>query len=176
MGIDLKRVIFSTSLFISAAISLPAQAVVKGDALPAIAVKGHSAPELNQTAMQGKVTMINFWATWCAACKVEIKEMEEQFKAFAGEKDFQMAYVSLDKDPAKAAEWFATNLRDPQQMLKHLYLDQAFEAAETLKVESFPMTFIVDRTGKVSYVQAGFKEGENSTEEMVKAIAQMLRQ
>lgn len=176
MGIDLKQVVFATGLFFSAAMSLPAHAVVKGDVLPAIAVKGHTASELNQASMQGKVTMINFWATWCAACKVEIKEMEEQFKAFAGDKDFQMAYVSLDKDPAKAVEWFSSNLKDPQAMLKHLYMDQAFAAAEALKVESFPMTFIVDRSGKVSYLQAGFKEGENSTEEMAKVIAQALRQ
>lgn len=168
------RSFLSTAFMISA--TSQAHAVVKGDLLPAVAIKGHSAAELNQSSLQGKVTMINFWATWCAACKVEIKEMEEAFKAFSGEKDFQMAYVSLDKDPAKAVEWFNANLKDPQQMLKHLYLDQAFEAAEALKVESFPMTFVIDRSGKVSYLQAGFKEGENSTEDMAKTIGVLLRQ
>lgn len=153
-----------------------AAAVTKGEPLPAIDVKGVNQGELNQSTLQGKVTMINFWATWCAACKVELKEMEDHFRAFSGDKDFQMAFVSLDKDPSKAVEWINANLKDPQQMISHLYSDASFAAAETLSVESFPMTFVVGKDGKVAHIQAGYKEGENSTEEMAKTIEGLLRQ
>jgi peroxiredoxin len=153
-----------------------ASAVVSGDVLPAISVKHHEAGQLDQAKLSGKVTVINFWATWCAACKVELKEMEEQFKAFSDEKDFHAAYVSLDKDPSKAIDWFSTNLKDPSNMLKSLYSDAKFEAAETLKVESFPMTFVIDKNGKIAKIHEGFKEGENSTEEIAKTVEALLRQ
>lgn len=152
-----------------------AQAVVSGDVLPAISVKHHEAGQLDQAKLSGKVTVINFWATWCAACKVELKEMEEQFKVFSDEKDFHVAYVSLDKDPAKAVDWFKGNLKDPAEMLKSLYSDAGFLAAESLKVESFPMTFVIDQNGKIANIHEGFKEGENSTEEIAKAVAALLR-
>lgn len=153
-----------------------ASAVVSGDVLPTIEVKHHESGQLDQAKLNGKVTVINFWATWCAACKVELKEMEEQFKVFGDEKDFNAAYVSLDKDPRKAVEWFSGNLKDPNQMLKSLYIDSAFQTAEKLKVESFPMTFVIDKNGKIAKIHEGFKEGENSTEEIAKAVAELLRQ
>lgn len=152
-----------------------AGAVVNGDVLPEIAIKHHQSGQIDQAKLKGKVTLINFWATWCAACKVELKEMEDQFRVFSGEKDFQVAYVSLDKEPAKAIEWFNTNLKDPKPMLEHLFLDPAFAAAEKLKVESFPMTFIIDQDGKVVQMVEGFKEGEGSTDSMVKTIGRLLR-
>jgi peroxiredoxin len=153
-----------------------ASAVASGDVLPTIEVKHHESGQLDQAKLNGKVTVINFWATWCAACKVELKEMEDQFKVFGDEKDFHAAYVSLDKDPNKAVEWFGSNLKDPAQMLKSLYLDSAFQAAEKLKVESFPMTFVIDKNGKIAKIHEGFKEGENSTEEIAKVVAELLRQ
>lgn len=169
---NLQQYVLLTGLVFAAG---RAQAVVSGDVLPEISVKHHQAGQIDQSKLQGKVTLINFWATWCAACKIELKEMEDQFRAFSGEKDFQVAYVSLDKESGKAVEWFNSNLKDPKQMLENLFLDPAFEAAEKLKVESFPMTFIIGRDGKVAQVIEGFKEGEHSTDGMVKTIGQLLR-
>ena len=170
------KLISSLVFFAGSLTASTASAVVSGDVLPGISVKHHQAGQLDQAKLSGKVTVINFWATWCAACKVELKEMEEQFKAFSDEKDFHVAYVSLDKDPTKAVEWFNSNLKDPAQMLKSLYSDAAFQAAETLKVESFPMTFVIDKNGKVAKIHEGFKEGEKSTEEIAKAVSALLRQ
>ena len=170
------QLIVSLVVFTVALTATSAHAVVSGDVLPAISVKHHEAGQLDQAKLSGKVTVINFWATWCASCKVEQKEMEEQFKAFSEEKDFQAAYVSLDKDPAKAIEWFRVNLKDPAQMLKSLYSDATFQTAEKLKVDSFPMTFVIDKNGKVAKIHEGFKEGENSTEDIAKTVEALLRQ
>ena len=170
--ISISSLVFFAGALISAS---TASAVVSGDVLPAISVKHHEAGQLDLAKLSGKVTVINFWATWCAACKVELKEMEEQFKVFADDHGFQAAYVSLDRDPGKAVEWFGSNLKDPAQMLKSLYSDPTFKAAETLKVESFPMTFVIDQNGKVAKIHEGFKEGENSTEEIAKAVAKLLK-
>jgi thiol-disulfide isomerase/thioredoxin len=154
-----------------------ARAVVDGDALPKLAIKGYQGAgggELNNASLPGKITLINFWATWCAACKVELVEMEDQLKPLLGESDFQVAFVSLDKEPEKAAAWFLGNLKDPDTFLKRLYLDSKFETADELKVDSFPMTLIIGRDGKVARVQRGFKEGEKSTEELVRFAGKLL--
>ncbi len=153
-----------------------ANAVEVGEIMPDVAIKQESGSgTLSNAAMSGKVTVINFWATWCAACKVELVEMEEQLKPYLTDQDFQVAFVSLDKDPSKAAEWFQGNLKSPDLFLKHLYSDAAFEAADKLKVDSFPMTLVIGKDGKVAHVQRGFKEGEDSTARLVKVSTDLLK-
>lgn len=153
----------------------PALAINVGEPLPALSVKHIKDGALDNATLNGKVTIVNFWATWCAACKVELLEMEDLFKPLAAEKDFQMAFVSLDKESEKATEWFQSNLKEPDLFLKSLYMDSGFETADKLNVDAFPMTFVIGRDGKVAYVQNGFKEGESSTEKIAKLAAEMIR-
>jgi cytochrome c biogenesis protein CcmG, thiol:disulfide interchange protein DsbE len=155
--------------------SSTAFAVAAGDSLPVLSVKHVKEGALSNDAFKGKVTIVNFWATWCAACKVELIEMEDAFKPLVGEADFQTAFVSLDKEPEKAVEWFQANLKEPARFLKDLYIDATFETADKLQVDSFPMTLIIGRDGKVAYVQKGFKEGEGSTEVLAKLAGDILR-
>ena len=47
---------------------------------------------------QGKVILLNIWATWCAPCRVEMPSLERLHKKFAGT-DFRVVAVSVDGDP-----------------------------------------------------------------------------
>jgi thiol-disulfide isomerase/thioredoxin len=125
--------------------------------------------------MIGKVTLVNFWATWCEACKVELAEMEKLLAPHLGHRDLNVAFVSLDKERDKAVAWFKQNLSNPGSMLPRLYSDAQFKLAEKLEVDSFPLTLVIGRDGKIAYVQRGFKEGEGSTEKIVKLIAELLQ-
>ena len=163
--------------WISAAFLLTsaASAVELGDKFPAKTIKHIEKGQISTGDMAGKVTIINFWATWCEACKVEIVEMEDLFRPYVHDKNFQMVFVSLDKDPSKAKEWFASNLKKPDEMTKFLYSDKTFALAEELSIDSFPMTMIIEPNGKIGYIQKGFVEGEGSTEKMVAHSAKVLK-
>ena len=149
--------------------------VEKGVTFPGVTIQNYNKKQvLDKKSLTGKVTVVNFWATWCEACKVELVEMEDMFRPYFAEDNFQMAFVSLDKNPEKAAQWFKDNLKDPNGLLKHLYIDPKFQAADKLEVDSFPMTFVIDQNGKVVHIQKGFKEGEGSTEEIAKIAKGLL--
>jgi peroxiredoxin len=92
-----------------------------------------------------------------------------------GHKDLNVAFVSLDKERDKAVAWFKQNLTNPGAMLPRLYSDAQFKLAEKLEVDSFPLTLVIGRDGKIAYVQRGFKEGEGSTEKIVKLTAELLQ-
>jgi thiol-disulfide isomerase/thioredoxin len=153
-----------------------ARAVTSGEALPPLDLKALGGGEpLTTGTVAGKVTLLNFWATWCDACKVEIKEMETKLREAMAQGDFRLAFVSLDKEPEKAIEWFRANLKEPEVFLKHLYSDASFQTSERLNVDSFPMTVVVDRAGKVAQVQRGYKEGEGSTDGLAKLAGELLK-
>jgi thiol-disulfide isomerase/thioredoxin len=146
--------------------AMPAFAVKVGDILPKLEVQDESGKALQPWA--GKQTLINFWATWCDACKVELKEMESEVTKLGA--DRQVVFVSLDKEPKKAKEYFTKEFKSGPAMVGRLFYDSNFAMAEALGVESFPMTLVVDEKGKVIKIQDGFKPGSKSTEALFQTL------
>ena len=90
-------------------------------------------------------------------------------------KDFQAAFVSLDKEPAKAAAWLVHELRGGEELARRMFVDAEFVAADRLRLDAFPTTLVVGRDGRVVHVQRGFKPGVASTQRTVKMVTELLR-
>lgn len=153
-----------------------ALAIAENEAFPSsLTIKAYKTGVLDRQMLAGKVTVINFWATWCESCKVELVEMEEKFQSLLENKDFQLAFVSLDKDPDKAGGWLSGHLKKPDTFLNLLYKDPDFAAAETLGIDAFPMTLVISKDGVVRYIQKGFEEGTQSTEKIIDFAKKLLQ-
>jgi thiol-disulfide isomerase/thioredoxin len=126
-------------------------------------------------SVTGRVTMINFWATWCDACKVEIAEFEKMFPKLVKNKDFHLAFVSLDKDPKMASKWIRKNSKMANEGLAGSYHDADFVTADKLGVDAFPMTLILGKDGKIAHIQRGYTEEQKSTEAMMAKVQQLLK-
>lgn len=159
----LANTVVGSCLLLSAGRSL---AVAEGDMMPSVDITARDGK--TKLEWKGKVAVINFWATWCEACKVELKEMNTDFSPLYSRSDVVVGYVSLDKEPEKAREYLTTAFGPEAAVTKNLAHDQTFKAADTLGVDSFPMTLVIDKTGKIIKIQRGFKDGEGSTQSMLK--------
>lgn len=102
--------------------------------------------ETDLRAFQGKVLIVNFWATWCAPCIKEMPSLDRLQAAFPGE-DFEVVAVSQDRGGAKVAAPF---LRD-RLKLENLavYLDPKFKLGRAFKNRGLPATYAIDRTGNL---------------------------
>ncbi len=149
--------------------------IAEGDFFPKVEIAKNEKGKFHSDMLKGKVTVVNFWATWCEACKVELKEMQQDFASLLKEKDFQFMFVSLDKDPSKASTWVRENMKDAESFLEYLYQDPEFSTADSLNVDSFPMTFVIGKDGKIIKIQRGFKEGEGSTRQIAEAVQGILK-
>jgi thiol-disulfide isomerase/thioredoxin len=72
---------------------------------PAVTFKDLNGKDVTLAQYKGKVVLVNFWATWCAPCKVEIPWMIEFQKKY-GPRGFTILGVSMDEGGKKAVQPF----------------------------------------------------------------------
>jgi thiol-disulfide isomerase/thioredoxin len=72
---------------------------------PTVSLKDLNDKDVNLQQYKGQVVLVNFWATWCAPCKVEIPWMIEFQKKYSP-RGFTILGVSMDEDGKKAIEPF----------------------------------------------------------------------
>ncbi|MCD6011420.1 MAG: hypothetical protein K0Q79_1282 [Flavipsychrobacter sp.] len=119
-------------------------------------VKTNKKMPFNTTFEQGKVTLVNFWATWCVPCKKEIKNVS--LKLAEWQKEAQFNYMTVSVDEARA-EGLVRSYAVSQGWTFPYYIDVNSELKRSLNFQSVPYTIIVDKNGKVVFSHTGYEEG-----------------
>lgn len=118
--------------------------------------------------LRGHVVMLNFWATWCNPCRVEIPQLQ---KLYAQYKDigFTILGVSIDNNKTKAAK-MATDLGAKFPIL----FDDTQAVSKLYSIKTMPFTILIDRDGKIRHIFQGYKAGYES--KYSQAIRELLRE
>ena len=121
--------------------------------------------EVDLAKMKDKVTLIDFWATWCGPCIVEMPNVIETYNKHK-EAGFDVIGISLDEDKAALEQFIKSN-----EMPWPQYFDGkgwANEIAQRFGIGSIPATFLIGKDGKVV---ASNLRGEALEEAVTKALA-----
>ncbi len=148
---------------------------------------GKPAPNFTLTNLQGKkvslsdykgkAVQLNFWATWCAPCKIETPWLIELEKQYAP-KGFEILAVSfddLDKDDPKLLAKDKADIVKGAQALKISYpvlIDGDSISKAYGDVEVFPTSFWVDRSGTVVAYSAGLTSKSDLEENIKKSLGE----
>jgi len=116
-------------------------------------------------ALKGKVVLLNFWATWCPPCKLEIPWFIELKKKYSGQ-GLEILGVSID-DHAPELKAFAAQYKMNYPVLVGLDHDALLEAFDA--VESVPVTWFIRKDGIVQGRNIGINTRE-FFENQIKAL------
>ncbi len=109
---------------------------------------------LEMSGLRGKVIVINFWATWCGPCLTELPLFEKTMAKYKDDKDVVFLALTTDEDRDLVPPFL-------KQHKFNLPIAYAEYLNDLFAVNSIPTTIILDRSGQISFRQAGFNPRED---------------
>lgn len=124
-------------------------ALKNGQAAPDFVLQDASGADLRLSAYKGKVVLLNFWATWCHGCTMEIPWLLQFQKAYK-DRGFTVIGVSMDDDGWKSVRPFIA-----EDKISYPVVIGNDQMAKPYGLEAMPMTFLISRDGKITATSVG---------------------
>jgi thiol-disulfide isomerase/thioredoxin len=155
-------------LGLAADVQVPAGAACPANATAAplaFTLKDISNKDIRLADYKGKVILLDFWATWCGPCKVEIPWFIEFQTRYAAQ-GFQAIGVSVD-DPIEKLKPYVTKMKMNYVVLQGLGNEKVQDAYGPML--GLPVTILISRDGKICAKHTGMAS-KDALEQQIKAL------
>ncbi|MGB9799503.1 MAG: TlpA family protein disulfide reductase [Thermanaerothrix sp.] len=138
-----------------------------GQKVPAFELTTFEGEVIRTTDWQGKVIVVNFWASWCKPCEQEAADLERAWQHYREGREVLFLGVDyVDTEPEARAFIEKFGLTYPNGPDLRTKISQMF------RIQGVPETYIIDRAGRLAFV----KKGPTSFNEMTGVIDRLLAQ
>jgi len=120
-----------------------------GKLAPDFKLNGLDGPEVSLAGFRGGPVLLNFWATWCGPCQMEMPMLQEVYQKWAG-KGLVLLAVNLQEDPASVREF----VEDAGYTFPVL-LAPGNEVPLAYNIRGIPTTFFIDADGVIRDIKIG---------------------
>jgi cytochrome c biogenesis protein CcmG/thiol:disulfide interchange protein DsbE len=121
--------------------------------------------EVKLSSLKGKVVLVNFWATWCEGCQVEIPWLVEFQKKYQT-RGLVVVGVSMDDDGWKSVKpWLK------EKKVNYPVVIGSDDLGKQYGLEGMPLTALIDRDGKIACVHPGLVN-KAVTDQQLRALLQ----
>ncbi|MDP9114869.1 MAG: TlpA family protein disulfide reductase [Acidobacteriota bacterium] len=132
---------------------------------PNFTLKDADGNPVHLTDYRGKVVLVNFWATWCGPCEVEIPwfvEFEQKYR----DQGFAVLGLSMDDNGWKAVRpYMASHKINYRVMIASEVVSQQFG-----NIEALPTSFVLDRQGRIASDHVGLVDKRDYQNEILKLL------
>ena len=107
--------------------------------------------------MDGKPTVLNFWASWCGPCRSEMPHIQEAYERLGGEVSFVIINMT---DGQRETQESAEEYMAESGWTFPIYFDSDYDAAMTYGAYSLPQTYFIDAEGRLIAAARGSMSAE----------------
>ena len=123
----------------------------KGMDVPEFSVRMLDGTTLTSAELEGKVVLVNFWATWCPPCQEELKRVQKEIiDRFKG-KDFVFLAISREESKEQVKKF-----RERNGYTFPMGLDPERKIYSKFATATIPRNFIIDKKGKIVEIEVGY--------------------
>jgi thiol-disulfide isomerase/thioredoxin len=122
------------------------ESLVLGGEFPGFSFDDLDGTNISLDAYRGKVVLVDFWATWCPPCIVELPNVLAAYQKYH-DKGFEIIGISLDKDKARLEDFLEENGMDWPQYFDGKGWDN--ELSNKYGVNSIPTTYLLGPDGGI---------------------------
>ena len=136
-----------------------------GTQAPDFTLKDLDNEDFSLSSLKGKVVLLDFWATWCYPCRVEIPHFIKLYDDYRS-KGFEVVGIALDKDGASVVKPFA----EKEKINYIVVIGDADVANAYGGIRAIPTTFVIDRKGSIHSKYVGVPKDMGVFERDVKKL------
>ena len=128
---------------------------------PAVMADNTESTSFDLSQYQGKVVVLDFWASWCGPCRRSFPWLNEMHSRYAGD-GLVIIGVNLDASHDDAAGFLEEYPAD-----FGIYFDPGAALATEYEVEAMPSSFVIGRDGRIKAAHRGFKVKQQAEYEAI---------
>jgi len=130
---------------------------------PNFSLQDQSGRMVKLSSLQGKVVVLNFWATWCLPCIKEIPGLNELYSNYR-DRGVEIVGISTDETGWKAVEPFMK-----EHKIDYGVVVDNGKVSEKYLLRGLPLTVVIDRKGKIASRHPGYTD-KSLLEEKIKCL------
>lgn len=113
---------------------------------PDFSMTDRSGQPQNLQSFVGKPIVLNFWASWCGPCKMELPDFQAAYEEYDGEVEFLMVNMT---DGMRETKEKALEFMESEGYTLPVYFDSLQSGAYAYSVYSIPTTYFIDKEGNI---------------------------
>lgn len=122
-----------------------------GTRFPDFLLQEANGPKRSLKDVTDKVTIIDFWGTWCGPCIIAMPDLQELYSAYH-DKGLNVVGISVNDKPGKPEKFIE------KKGYSYQFLVQGDQLAAKLRIDTFPTVYIVDNDGIILHAEKGRRE------------------
>ncbi len=164
-----NRVIIGLFMFVALTVSSCGVNTWIGRPAPKFTATDVNGTLISLSAYRGKVVLLDFWATWCIGCRMEMPDVKQLYDKYKYDKDFVIIGIDLDTDQEQMETYIRKqNIAWPQ--IPDVIRGEG-QVAQLYRVDLLPATFVIDKNGIIRYTDLSGPELERAVQLLTKASA-----
>ena len=128
-----------------------------GEPAPDFSLRDINGKEVSLSSHKGKVVLVNFWATWCGPCKLEMPHLDKMDREFEA-KGFEV--ISISTDDARAASKVKPLIKRGGYGFTVLLDKDTSVVSQYNPAKTLPYNVLIDRDGNIHKVFQGYNPGD----------------